>query len=108
MTVSMLIALLRSHKPSLTSSAAEKALRSLPSPLTASDEHVYARPTTTEVVSITAGLHRQVWISGNCLFVDVHITNRSHKMLKKLELSIERDVLCYNHVSKPAQSRTRL
>jgi len=49
-------------------------------------------------VIATAGLHRQVWISGTNLLADVHIVNNSHKILKKLELQLERRVLCYKHV----------
>ncbi|CAI6333080.1 unnamed protein product [Periconia digitata] len=76
----------------------EKALMSLPSPLTASDEWVKPRDVTVEVVKVTAGLHRQVWVSGTSIYVDVHIVNNSRKMIKKIELQLERDLLCYKHV----------
>ena len=78
--------------------AAEKALMSLPSPLTASDEWIKPRETTVDVVRVTAGLHRQVWVSGTCIYVDVHIVNNSRKSIKKIELQLERDILCYKHV----------
>jgi len=71
---------------------------SLPSPLTASDEWIKPRDTTVEVVRVTAGLHRQVWVSGTSLYVDVHIANNSRKTVKKIELQLERDILCYKHV----------
>lgn len=71
---------------------------SLPSPLTASDEWVKPRETTVDVVSVTAGLHRQVWVSGTSIYVDVHIINNSRKTVKKIELQLERDILCYKHV----------
>jgi len=77
---------------------AEKALMSLPSPLTASDEWIKPRETTVEVVRVTAGLHRQVWVSGTSLYVDVHVANNSRKLVKKIELQLERDILCYKHV----------
>jgi hypothetical protein len=77
---------------------AEKALMSLPSPLTASDEWVKARDATVEVVRVTAGLHRQVWVSGTSIYVDVHVVNNSRKAIKKIELQLERDILCYKHV----------
>jgi hypothetical protein len=83
---------------STNSNAAEKALMSLPSPLTASDEWIKPRDTTVEVVRVTAGLHRQVWVSGTSLYVDVHIANNSRKTVKKIELQLERDILCYKHV----------
>jgi len=78
--------------------AAEKALMSLPSPLTASDEWIKPRETTVEIVRVTAGLHRQVWVSGTSLYVDVHVANNSRKLVKKIELQLERDILCYKHV----------
>jgi hypothetical protein len=78
--------------------SAEKALMSLPSPLTASDEWVKPRETTIEVVRVTAGLHRQVWVSGTSIYVDVHVANSSRKTIKKIELQLERDILCYKHV----------
>jgi hypothetical protein len=78
--------------------SAEKALMSLPSPLTASDEWIKPRETTIEVVRVTAGLHRQVWVSGTSIYVDVHVANNSRKTIKKIELQLERDILCYKHV----------
>lgn len=78
---------------------AEKALRSLPSPLTASDEQSFSQSGIIETAKMTAGLHRQVWISGSSIFVDIHIANGSRKTIKKLDLSLERDILCYRHVS---------
>jgi len=71
---------------------------SLPSPLTASDEWIKARESTLDIVRVTAGLHRQVWVSGTSIYVDVHIANNSRKMIKKIELQLERDILCYKHV----------
>ena len=71
---------------------------SLPSPLTASDEWVKARDTILDVVRVTAGLHRQVWVSGTSIYVDVYIANNSRKVIKKIELQLERDILCYKHV----------
>ncbi|KAG8631625.1 hypothetical protein KVT40_000765 [Elsinoe batatas] len=77
----------------------ERALRSLPSPLTAFDEIHLARHGQVETVRLTAGLHRQVWVSGSSIFVDIHVANNSHKTLKKLELSVERDILYYRHAA---------
>lgn len=76
----------------------EKALMSLPSPLTASDEWVRPHDNTVESVRVTAGLHRQVWVSGTSIYVDVHIANNSRKTIKKIELHLERNILCYKHV----------
>lgn len=71
---------------------------SLPSPLTASDEWIKARETTLDIIRVTAGLHRQVWVSGTSIYVDVYIANNSQKMIKRIELQLERDILCYKHV----------
>lgn len=87
---------------------AEKALMSLPSPLTASDEWIKARDTTLEIVRVTACLHRQVWVSGTGIYVDVHIINNSRKCIKKIELQLERDILCYKHVRFAADTPTHL
>ena len=75
----------------------EKALMSLPSPLTASDEYVRHSATGVETIKVTAGLHRQVWVSGTSIFVDVHVANSSKKFIKRLELQLERDILFYKH-----------
>ncbi|PSK60272.1 hypothetical protein B9Z65_1170 [Elsinoe australis] len=77
----------------------ERALRSLSSPLTAFDEIHMARHNHVETIRLTAGLHRQVWVSGSSIFVDIHVANNSHKILKKLELSLERDILYYRHAA---------
>ncbi|KAF2837967.1 hypothetical protein M501DRAFT_912549, partial [Patellaria atrata CBS 101060] len=77
----------------------EKALMSLPSPLTASDEWIKQRDSSQETIRLTAGLHRQVWVSGTCIFIDIHIANHSRKSVKKLELQLERDILTYKHAA---------
>jgi hypothetical protein len=83
---------------------AEKALMSLPSPLTAGDEWTKPHNLTVEVVRVTAGLHRQVWVSGTSIYVDVHIVNNCRKQIKRIELQLERDILCYKHVGFFANS----
>lgn len=88
----------------LTSDAAEKALMSLPSPLTASDQYYSSRSKEEETVLVTAGLHRQVWVSGTSIFADVHVMNGSPRLIKKLELQLERIVLCYRHVRSSRRS----
>jgi len=71
---------------------------SLPSPLTALDEYMRTRDTGIEVIRVTAGLHRQIWVSGTSIYFVVHIVNNSCKTIKKIELHLERDILCYRHV----------
>jgi hypothetical protein len=78
---------------------------SLPSPLTVSDEYFYHRDCPAESVKVTAGLHRQVWVSGTNIFVDIRIANNYKKSIKRLELQLERDILCYKHVSILRKSR---
>ncbi|KAF2009159.1 hypothetical protein BU24DRAFT_497355 [Aaosphaeria arxii CBS 175.79] len=77
----------------------EKALVSLPSPLTASDEWVKPRDSGIESVRVTTGLHRQVWVSGTDIYADVRIINNSRKTVKRIELQLERDILCYKHAA---------
>lgn len=84
----------------------EKALTSLPSPLTASDEIFMSRSGGHETLKITAGLHRQVWVSGSSIFVDVHISNKSRKPVKKLELTLERNILCYRHAAAATMEKS--
>lgn len=72
---------------------------SLPSPLTASDEYLRHRDHGIESIKVTAGLHRQVWVSGTSIFVDVSVINKSKKTVKRIELQLERDILCYKHVA---------
>ena len=54
------------------------------------DEIVLSKRHTTQTVKLTAGLHRQTWISGYLIFVDIHIVNRSSKDVKKVELQLEK------------------
>ncbi|KAL1297109.1 hypothetical protein AAFC00_004691 [Neodothiora populina] len=86
------IAILSTYDP-------EKALRSLPSSLTVCDEVTSTRHGAIETTKLTAGLHRQVWVSGGTIFVDIHVANNSRKTIRKLELSLERDILCYSHAA---------
>ena len=80
-------------------SIAEKALVNLPSPLTVSDELCVHKTGFNEVIKLTAGVHRQTWVSGIAMFVDVHISNRSSKMVKKIELHLERVTTFYDHTA---------
>ncbi|EME50233.1 hypothetical protein DOTSEDRAFT_109486, partial [Dothistroma septosporum NZE10] len=79
---------------------------SLPSPLTASDEVSIPRSAGQETVKLTAGLHRQVWVSGSSIFVDVHIANKHRKPVRRLELTLERDILSYRHAAPATYGRS--
>jgi hypothetical protein len=84
----------------------EKALTSLPSPLIASDELSLQRWGTVETLNLTAGLYRQVWVSGSSIFVDLHVSNKTHKPVKRVELSLERNILCYRHAVAATLEKT--
>ncbi len=52
---------------------------------------------STQMVKLTAGLHRQTWISGYPIFVDMHLDNRSSKDVRKVELQLEKTTLYYDY-----------
>lgn len=72
---------------------------SLPSPLVATDEHIIRKGEGYESVKVTAGMHRQNWVSGTSIFVDVFVANNSHKIINRVEIQLERIILRYKHVS---------
>ncbi|KAJ9620566.1 hypothetical protein H2203_007772 [Taxawa tesnikishii (nom. ined.)] len=84
----------------------EKALSSLPSPLTATDETSLSKGGGFDTIKVTAGLHRQVWVSGTDIFVDVHLANNSRKAIRRLDLSLERNILCYRHAAAATRERS--
>lgn len=69
----------------------------LPYPLTASDEVRFLNDGTYDTVKLTAGIHRQTWVSGIALFVDVHISNSSQRTIKRIDLHLERATTFYDH-----------
>ncbi|KAF2668386.1 hypothetical protein BT63DRAFT_274752 [Microthyrium microscopicum] len=76
----------------------EKALVSLPIPLTVSDEYTRSRD-ISQRIHVTAGLHRQVWVCGTSIFVDTRIENQMKKPIKRMELQVERNILFYKHTA---------
>ncbi|KAI9720862.1 MAG: hypothetical protein M1812_002701 [Candelaria pacifica] len=84
----------------------EKALVSLPSPLVASDEHIIRKGEGYESIKITAGMHRQNWVSGTSIFVDVYIANNSHKTISRVEIQLERVILLYKHAPASTTGKT--
>ena len=80
----------------MTPAIAERALLNLPNPLIVSDTLHLNQGTKPESIDLTAGLHRQTWISGYILFVDLYITNNSHKSVRKIQLQLERAVVSHN------------
>ena len=77
----------------------EKALSSLPSPLLATDNLTVGQSPEMQSVRITAGLHRQTWVNGSVIFVDVHVINQSSKTIKKIEIQLEKTTLWYSHAA---------
>ena len=75
----------------------EKALASLPSPLLATDTLYWAREPNLQTVKLTAGLHRQTWVNGGLIFVDIHVANTTAKTVKKIEVQLEKSTLWYVH-----------
>ncbi|KAL8866718.1 MAG: hypothetical protein Q9174_006128, partial [Haloplaca sp. 1 TL-2023] len=77
----------------------EKALLNLPNPLVVTDDVQSSRRAHLDTVTLTAGLHRQTWISGYPLFVDIRISNHGSKAMKKVELQLERYTFVYAHAA---------
>ncbi|KAL8849227.1 MAG: hypothetical protein Q9221_005757 [Calogaya cf. arnoldii] len=77
----------------------EKALLNLPNPLVVTEEVQTSHRGSLETVELTAGVHRQTWITGYPLFVDVRIENRGSKVVKKIELQLERLTFVYAHAA---------
>ncbi len=51
----------------------------------------------THSVKLTAGLHRQTWVDGANIFIDVHTVNNSNKVIKRLEVQLEKMTLFFAH-----------
>jgi hypothetical protein len=75
----------------------EKALASLASPLLATDTLYLTREPDIQTVKLTAGLHRQTWVNGGMIFIDVHVANTTAKAVKKIEVQLEKSTLWYTH-----------
>ncbi|KEF58634.1 uncharacterized protein A1O9_06560 [Exophiala aquamarina CBS 119918] len=84
----------------------EKALASLPSPLLAADTLYLSREPDLQTVKLTAGLHRQTWVNGALIFIDVHISNNTPKAIKKIEVQLEKTTLWYTHPPVGTSERT--
>ena len=61
------------------------------------DEMPMSKRNTTRTVKLTAGLHRQTWISGYPVFVDMHIDNKSDKEVRKVELQLAKTTLFHSY-----------
>ncbi|KAI4116033.1 MAG: hypothetical protein LQ345_003474 [Seirophora villosa] len=77
----------------------EKALVNLSNPLVVTDEMQSSHRGSLETVTLTAGVHRQTWISGYPLFVDVRVQNRSSKAVRRIEVQLERSIFIYAYAA---------
>ena len=71
----------------------------LPRPLTVHDQLHMSKSHPSDVVTLTACIHRQIWISGRALFVDVNVSNACRKPITKFELQLERTTAIYDHTA---------
>lgn len=79
--------------------AAEKALVSLPNSSTACDGVLFSRGADLQVIKLTAGFHRQTWVSGMTLFVNVHNPNSNRKTIKRVKLQLGKATFYYDHAA---------
>ena len=86
--------------------AAEKALVNLPNPLLVSDDMQLAKKSIAHKITLTAGLHRQTWISGYLVFVDMRIDNQTSKTVKHVELQLEKTTLFHNYPAPSTGARS--
>ena len=89
----------------MKSSTAEKALVNLHHPLSVSDQLCPSRKSNVEIIRLTAGLHRQTWISGYPVFIDICIENKSTRDVSKVELQLEKTVLFHDCSAPLANSK---
>ena len=76
----------------------------LSSPLLATDELHVPKAGNASSIRLTAGLHRQTWISGYVLFVDVLIDNRSRKPVNKIDIQLEKGTLLYDSAAASTET----
>lgn len=60
----------------------------------------------TQMVKLTAGLHRQTWISGYPVFIDIHIENRTSRDVKKVELQLEKTTIFHSFSAPSAGAKS--
>ena len=61
------------------------------------DTFVLSRGLPFQDITLRASLNRDVWAAGMSIFVDVHVRNRSLKLVNKLTISLERVMMVYYH-----------
>ena len=74
----------------MTSFLAEKALVNLSEPLLVTDEMRVSHRLGAQHIILSAGIHRQTWISGYPIFVDIQINSPKGKTVRNIELQLEK------------------
>ena len=72
----------------------------------ASDELILSKKVSSKTIRVTAGLHRQTWISGYPVFIDIYIENRTSKAVKRVDLQLEKTIMFYNYSAPSTGTRT--
>ncbi|KPI37250.1 uncharacterized protein AB675_1490 [Cyphellophora attinorum] len=76
-----------------------KALAGLPQPLVATDSLTVTQSPEVQTLTVSAGLHRKTWVSGSDAFIDVQISNRSAREIKRFEVQLQRTTMWYNYAA---------
>ena len=50
-------------------------------------------------VELAAGPHKQTWVNGAMIFVNIHIANKSSETIKKVETQLVKKTLWYSHLA---------
>ena len=69
----------------------------LPNPLTADDELFSFG--VQHIIKLTAGVHRQTWVSGTAIFIDIHVSNYSSRAVKRIDFQLEEVITFYHHAA---------
>lgn len=85
-------------------STAEKVLVTLSNPLRVTDEIHFSHRLGARKIVLSAGIHRQTWIAGYPIFVDLQLDNQSGKTIQKVELQLEK-VTTYNALPAPTTNQ---
>lgn len=78
----------------------------LPNPLLVSDALQFSKRHSNQSVVIAAGLHRQTWISGYPVYLDIHIDNKSGKPVKRVELQLEKITIFHDYSAASAGAKS--
>jgi hypothetical protein len=77
----------------LTVYSPQKVLANLSKPLLASGLLFIPLGAEFQRVELTAGLHRETWINGSVIYVNINVANRSSKTTKKIKFQLVKTTL---------------